>query len=324
MSCQPNAAAFPLSLNLWELKHLEYALCGYPIKSLRYFVDQKKENIKALAIITNQHGKRKERIVYNPSEGFKTLLKIINKKILQKAILPNGILGGVIGKAIDDMAICHCGHEALFAMDFKNFFPNIKSGMVFKFFQRAKCSSEIAGILTDLITLDKALPLGFPTSPMMANLIAFDLDIEHLKIAKKHKLMRTRWIDDIVVSGRSNAVQKSIPFLVGSVKPFGFTVNNKKTRFKARSEKPVVVGLEVSRSSPHVPLVQIHEIERLLEMCESESPAVVQATYDPKGEGRIKDLPSSLGGRIRFVAKYDPEIALSFSNRMKALHWALD
>jgi hypothetical protein len=311
--------SFPLVLNLWEINHLECALGGYRYEALQYFVDKKELNVKELTKVQNRNGKIKTRIVYDSADGYKKLLKTINKKILQRASLPKGVLGGAIGKTIDDMAEIHCGKEALFAMDFKNFFPNIKSGMVFKFFKRTKCSNDIAGLLTDLVTLNGALPQGFPTSPMMANLIAYDLDVEHLKLATKHKLVRTRWIDDIVFSGRTASIEQASHSIVGSAKPFGFIVNNKKTRFEVRKERPVVVGLDVSRKSLHVPLIQIHEIERLLTKCETEGAAIVQSTYDPKGEGKIKDLQSSMNGRIRFVEKYDPKLAEGLLIRMQQI-----
>jgi RNA-directed DNA polymerase len=312
---------FPLILNLWNKKHLEYALGGYSFKSLQYFAANKKTNVRELNKTQYRNGKTKPRTVYDSTEGYKNLLKTINKKLLQKAVLPKGVFGGAIGKTIDDMAGIHCGKEAILAIDFKDFFPNIKSGMVFTFFQKAKCSNEIAGILTDLVTLNCSLPQGFPTSPMLANLIAFNLDLKHLELEKKYNLNRTRWIDDIIFSGRAASIKSAITQIIGAAKPCGFIVNNKKTRFNVRKEKPVVVGLDVSRKSLHVPLVQIHEIERLLYKCETEGIAVVQSTYDPKCEGTIKDLHASITGRIRFVEKYDPLLAQSLSQRAAVLQW---
>lgn len=312
---------FPLMLNLWKTAHLEYALGGYRYESLRYFVAEKESNVRGYTIVQNRNGKIKERVVYDSTDGYKSLLRTINKKILQKANLPPGVFGGAIGRTIDDMTDIHCGKEALFVMDFRDFFPNIKSGMVFKFFKRAKCSNEIAGVLTDLITLNNVLPQGFPTSPMMANLVAFDLDLEHLRLANTHNLKRTRWIDDIVFSGRTTSIKSAAVHLVGSAKRFGFIVNNRKTRFEARKENPVVVGLDVSRKAPHVPSVQIYEVERLIEKCEEEGAAIVQSTYDPRGEGKIKDLRSSLIGRTKFIERYDVEIALGLRDRIELICW---
>lgn len=312
---------YPLELNLWKIEHLEYALSGYRLDSLKYFINNKNKNVKKLTKAQNRNGEIKTRIVYNASDGYKKLLKIINKRLLQNAKLPPGVVGGTIGKTIDDMAKVHCGKEALFVMDFKDFFPNIKSGMVFSFFKRAKCSNEIAGILTDLVTLNKSLPQGFPTSPMVANILAYDLDLEHMKLAKMYNLLRTRWIDDIVFSGRTVSIKEAAPYLVGFVKPSGFVIKNKKIHFAARKEKTVIVGLEVNRKALHVPLVHIHEVNRLLTKCKEEGVDSVQSTYDPEGEGKIKDLKSSLEGRIRFIGKYDSEIATSLLSQLNALEW---
>jgi hypothetical protein len=298
------AGGFPLLLNLWKNKHLEYALGGYPVDALQHFIQRQNENIREFTIEQNRNGKVKKRTVYDTADVYKNLLKTINRKILCRATFPFGILGGIPGKAIDEMAGCHCGREAIFSIDFKKFFPSITSGMVFRFFQQAKCSNEIAGIITNLITFQKALPQGFPTNTMMANLIAYDLDVKHLEIAKRFNLIRTRWVDDIVFSGRGRDIEKAIPAIIGAVKGTGFTINNRKTRFLPRRENPVVVGLDVGRTSPHVPLVQINEVDRLISLCESDGAETVQLTYDPKGTGKIKNLKASLDGLTNFIEKY--------------------
>jgi hypothetical protein len=315
------AGGFPLLLNLWKNQHLEYALDGYRIDALQHFIQKKNDNIKQFTIEQVRKGNVKKRIVHDTADGYKKLLKTINRRILSRATFPSGILGGIPGKAIDEMARCHCGREAIFSIDFKNFFPSITSGMVFKFFQQAKCSNEIAEILTDLVTFDNALPQGFPTSTMMANLVAYNLDKKHLEIAKRFNLVRTRWVDDIVFSGRGSEIKKVVPSIIGAVKASGFTINNSKTQFSPRSENPVVVGLDVGRSSPHVPWIQIHEVDRLIGLCESDGVETVQLTYDPKGTGRIKNLKASLTGLTKFIEKYDPGIAQSFRNRIASLTW---
>lgn len=313
----------PLILNVWEVKHLQYLL-GYSKDKLREIIGKRKDNVKKIPLPQIRNGKTKTRIVYDTSEDYKKLLRIINKKILQTATLPKGVLGGVVGKTIDDMAKVHCKKEALFVMDFKDFFPNIKAGMVFGFFKRAKCSNEIAEILTDLVTFDGFLPQGFPTSTMMANLIAYDLDIKHLKIATKYKLVRTRWVDDIVFSGRKAAIIDAIPEIIDVVKPCGFTINNKKTKFiprdaKKEEEKPIVTGLRVDRNSPHIPPIKIHAIEHLLDVCETESPAIAQQIYKDDSGKKTKNFQASLRGQIDFVSRHDVKKGLELMKRMDAI-----
>jgi hypothetical protein len=50
--------------------------------------------------------------------------------------------------------------------------------------------------------------------------------------------------------------------------------------------------------------------------CETEGAAVVQSIYDPKGEGNVKNLYLSLKGRIKFVERYDAEIAKNMYQRL--------
>jgi len=312
--------SFPLKLNLWKVEHLALRL-GYKENVLRYFISKRSENVNEIKLNQVRNGKQKIRTVYGTSDGYKKLLRKINKNILQTANFPDGILGGIIGKAIDDMANKHCGREALFSIDFKEFFPNIKSEMVRKFFRRAKCSKEVADILTDLVTFNEFLPQGFPTSTMMANLIAYDLDIKHLSIAKKYNLVRTRWIDDVVFSGRTAAIKEAIPIIIGTVSPLGFKINNKKTRFEPRGAKPIVTGLEVNHKSPRVPLVRIHAIERLLGICEKENPLIAQSIYESDSGRKVKDFRASLNGQITFVEKHDSKKGLVLRERMGAICW---
>lgn len=65
---------------------------GYPTDTLKYFITHKLNKIQKLSILRVKNGKHKERMVYNTSEDYKKLLRIINKKLLQKTNLPSGEL----------------------------------------------------------------------------------------------------------------------------------------------------------------------------------------------------------------------------------------
>jgi hypothetical protein len=295
---------FPLKLNLNSHNHLALRL-GYPIDTIEYFKKNKNSNVKELILNQIKNGKLKERVVYNPSPQYKKLLRAINSKLLRRYVLPEGVLGGVIGKCIDDLVKVHCNQEAVLSMDLKNFFPSIKSGRVVKFFRSAGCSPDISGILTDLVTLKDSLPQGFPTSPMLANLIAYGLDIQHIMQGRKYNLRRTRWIDDIVFSGRSKDLAINAKLLLGAIKPHGFQLNNKKTEYKVRSNNPIVVGLDVSCKIPHVPIVAIAKVREILYDCKYSGVKSVQVAYESDSFGRKKDLKSSLKGRIQYIARYN-------------------
>lgn len=295
---------FPLLLNLKSQKDLERAL-GYSLKSLEHFYNNKNSNVKELTLKQIKNGKLKERVVYNPSPQYKKILRSINTKLLRKSVLPEGVLGGVIGKSIDDMVNVHCKQEAVLSMDMKNFFPSIESSRIIKLFRCADCSPEISGILTDLVTLNGSLPQGFPTSPMLANLIAFGLDDQHIGQARKYNLRRTRWIDDIVFSGRSTDLADNVRSLLGAIKPHGFQLNYKKTAYHVRLNNPIIVGLDVSCKNPHIPPFVIDKIREILYECKNSGIEVVQLAYESDSFDRKKDLNSSLNGKIRYIERYN-------------------
>jgi RNA-directed DNA polymerase len=308
MSIRKQHPNFPLKLNLESIKDLEQTL-GYPIVSIKYFCKNKTSNVKELTLMQYKNGKLKEpRIVYNPTRQYKKLLRVINSKLLAKADLPDGVLGGVIGKCIDDMVYRHCNQEAVLSMDMKKFFPNINSDRVMGFLRAAGCSPQIAGILTDSVTLDSSLPQGFPTSPMLANLIAFGLDDQHLSQARKNNLHRTRWIDDIVFSGRSKDLKACVKSLLGAIKFHGFQLSNKKTEYQVRAHNPIIAGLNVAGKTPQLPIIVFDRIRDILHECKHSGVDVVQLKYESDSFGRMKDLKSSLKGRILYVSRYN-EIA---------------
>ena len=93
------------------------------------------------------------------------------------------------------------------------------------------CSPEIAKFLTELMTYNNSLPQGFSTSPMLANIVCYKLDMEQLTICDSYCINRTRWIDDIVFSGRRKDLEKAAPKLITAVAKNGFVINKRKSSF---------------------------------------------------------------------------------------------
>jgi len=291
-------------LNIRTLEHLRLRI-NFPLQKLEYFAKEKEKYVKQLPLVQFKNGKRKERTVYNPSPTYKKLLRNINRNLLATAPLPIGVLGGVVGKSIDDMAKIHCGKECTFSIDMKDFFPSIKSGRIFNLFISAGCTHKISEVLTNLVTLNGSLPQGYPTSPMLANLVAVELDSQHLQISEQFNLSRTRWIDDIVFSGRTKDIKSAIKSIIGAVKNNGFKTSHKKTDFSHRSENPIVLGLIVSKDKPQIPIAVISKVKDILLECKENGIEAVQANYDLDPFGRRKNLSHSLRGRIRRIEQYN-------------------
>lgn len=311
---------FPIQLEIRSEKHLAFLLHS-SIKEITKYTSQKEKYIRPLKIITKKNDTSKTRIVIDTISRYKQILRNLNKFFQLKASLPSGVLGGVVGKSIDEMAIVHCGQEAVLTIDLKDFFPTIKAGKVFNFFIKAGCTSNIAALLTDLVTHEQALPQGFPTSPMLANLILFELDKEHLNICHKNSIKRTRWIDDIVFSGRSQSLKKSRYPLCKAVEWHGFVLNDDKTKICYRKNDPIAVGLELSGSVPRIPQVVVDKIINLLNECKSYGFQIVQSKYEVNRLGKPKNLKASLAGKIKRLEKYGHSAADEMWEIFNSIDW---
>src|SRR6185295_2476433 len=93
------------------------------------------------------------------------------------------------------------------------------------------------------------LPQGAPTSPAIANLCAFGLDVRLAAAARAVGAAYSRYADDLVFSGDADFARRARGFeaFVASVaQDEGFAVNFRKTRIMRQSERQRVAGLVVN------------------------------------------------------------------------------
>lgn len=264
-------------------------------------------------------GSKKKRELHNPNGIYKSTLRRINKNLFKDAKFPPGVCGSIPNKTLLDMVEIHCGKEAVFKVDVKDFFPNIKIEKVELLFEKLGCSNEIAILLSSFVTYDGSLPLGFPTSPMVANLIAYELDMRHLELAKQHNLERTRWVDDIVFSGRIKDIQKAIPQIISIIKKSNFIVNHKKTELLLRKSGPTITGLVINKHKPFVPDIVISKIEEILSFTKEHGVENLLQVYN--AEFNNKNPKASINGKITWLSKYNPGDALKLKKLFKEIVW---
>jgi len=298
----------PQIFKLFRIEHLSLRI-GISQEKIEQIYDNRKSNVNEFILKQKKtDGSIKERPICSPNNEYKSLLKKINRTLLQYKSVPLGICGGVLKKSLSDMVTCHCNKESIYKIDLQDFYPNITKDRIYKFLLHCKCSTDVALLLTDLITYRNCLPQGFPTSTMMANLITYKLDEDQLNICKKYNLLRTRWIDDIIFSGRIKDLEKAIPSINKAVEKNNFILSESKTSFVFRRNNPNVVGLEVSKKIPLVPKSYINTIIEILSFVDK---------YDEKKAAEIyyevlkgKNIRKSLQGKIDFIRNYNESDAM--------------
>lgn len=281
---------------VFTLRHFSQ-IVGVDYSFLRSSVERRREaaNYRMFAIQKRSGGRRHIHAV--TGELFKAQ-QFINSEILQKlkphpasfAFHPDG--------GIRSCASEHCGARWLFQFDLKNFFYSINEADVYDIFvgigYRPLLAFELARICTTLrlpkylkhyikqneklnnykFYVDPSrrmgvLPQGAPTSPMLSNLAARNLDEDLSVFSTQHGFVYTRYADDITLSAGKNlpeglsigGVHRAV---IDIIKTNGFQENVSKTRVAGPGSKKLVLGLLVDGELPRLSKETFKRIDRHL------------------------------------------------------------
>ena len=162
---------------------------------------------------------------YRLIEAPKPLLKAAQDKILREILdaVPAhpAAHGFVRGRSIRTNAMPHVGRRVVLKLDLENFFATVSFRRVVAIFRSLGYSREVAiwlgNLTTSALPLQLALPdgaspriipyrgrhlpQGAPTSPALANLSAFALDLRLAGLARVFHAGYTRYADDLTFSG---------------------------------------------------------------------------------------------------------------------------
>jgi retron-type reverse transcriptase len=90
------------------------------------------------------------------------------------------------------------------------------------------------------------LPQGAPTSPALANLAAFRLDLRLAGLARRLDATYTRYADDLTFSGDRHIAPILTRAMAEIVRDDGFPLHPAKTRQATKSQPQTVTGLTVN------------------------------------------------------------------------------
>jgi hypothetical protein len=155
------------------------------------------------------------------------------------------------------------------------------------------------------------LPQGAPTSPALANLGAFSLDVRLAGLARSAEAEYTRYADDLVFSG-GRAFERSVHRFsvhVGAIAlEEGFAVNFRKTRVMCQGVRQRVAGVVVNER-PNLARPDYDALKATLHNCVRHGP-------DCQNRDARGDFRAHLAGRIAHVAALNPARA----ERLRALY----
>lgn len=283
---------------IFTLKHLA-KIVGVDYQLLRATVERRREsaNYHMFAIKKRSGGRR---FIHAVSDQLFTVQQFINTELLQKLRPHSASYAFHAEGGIRKCAAVHCGARWLFQYDLMNFFHDISEADAYSVFQGAGYRPLLAFELARICTTTRlpehlkyllrphrqtsrkmyafyhdrsgavgVLPQGAPTSPMLSNLAAFDLDEKLSAFADEHGFAYTRYADDLTLSSSGDlphniSVGQTHRSVIGIIRKQGFRENSKKTRIAGPGSKKVVLGLLIDGAIPRISKETYKRIDRHL------------------------------------------------------------
>jgi hypothetical protein len=275
----------------------------------------------------------------------KPRLMAIQRRILHEildVVPPHACAYGfVLGRSCLGAAGIHTGESIVLAADLKNFFLNTRLSRVHATFRSLGYPAAVARLLTGLCSsatpksvfarLPAAnrhdwstqrtyqaphLPEGAPTSPALANLAAWHLDVRLLGLARSFGANYTRYADDLAFSGDATFAGRTKSFLAavdGIVRDEGFVLNPAKTRVMRRGARQKVTGMVVN-DHVNVPRAAFDALKATLHNCIKNGPAA-------ENRAGLRDFRAHLDGRIGWVENVNPMRAEKLRRMFDAIAW---
>jgi RNA-directed DNA polymerase len=283
---------------------------------------------------------------YRLLEAPKPRLKALQRRILREvlAVVPphDAAHGFREGRSVSTHAGAHAGRAVVVKLDLEDFFLGIGAAHVRAVFRALGYPEEVAHLLTSLCTTvapvstlaraplppvpshadvaarhqaelrarTRHLPQGAPTSPALANLCAFGLDVRLSAAARSFDAVYTRYADDLVFSGDATFARRAVWFTAlagGITADEGFRVNHRKTRRTGQGGQQRVCGLVVNDRA-RVPRAEYDRLRAILTNCARTGLAAQNRDGHP-------DFRRHLEGRVAWVSSGDPHRA----ERLRAL-----
>ncbi|MGR3909575.1 reverse transcriptase family protein [Burkholderia sp. SR8] len=222
------------------------------------------------------------------------------------------------GRGIVSFAAPHADRDVVIRFDLADFFVSVRAAQVRALFATLGYPAEVARTLTALCTnrvpsarllapdlrdrfdwtsrqryRNRHLPQGAPTSPALANLCAFRLDMRLAALARSLGATYTRYADDLAFSGGgllARAAERLQLRVAAIALEEGFALQPRKTRVMRRGTRQQLAGVVVNRH-PNLARDEFDVLKAILTNCIRHGPASQNRAAHP-------DFRAHLAGRV--------------------------
>lgn len=265
------------------------------------------------------------RLIEIPKPDLKQAQRRLLKRIIERVEPHEAATGFRRGYSIVHHASLHSGQERVLKCDLQDFFVSIRASRVHAIFRHLGYNETVSRALTAIVTSRASsrktaegrqfgvdlpatrryqsdhLPQGAPTSPALANLAAFRLDLRLATLADDAGLRYSRYADDLAFSGAADSgisTQRFYLRLCAIALEEGFNINTRKTRLMTQSQRQYVTGLVVNEQAN----VVREEFDKLKAILTN----AIRHGLDSQNREGLDNFRFHLLGKIAFIAQVNP------------------
>lgn len=277
-----------------------------------------------------------QRLIESPKPLLKSVQKRILEQILNRVPVHANCHGFAQGRSILTNAAPHCGQRVILKFDLENFYPSVSFNRIVAIFRSLGYNREIAICLSRLCTtalpssvpypregirgvlpyLRFHLPQGAPTSPALANLSAFSLDVRLSGLASTFGANYTRYADDLTFSGPETlfrGLKTLIPLVEQVIRDERFIVHKSKRKVIRNNQQQKVTGVVVNEH-PNFSREEFDRLKAILFNC---------IRFGPGSQNRegVTNFREHLRGRIAFATQLNPQRGNKLLALWERIHW---
>ncbi|MBS1302154.1 reverse transcriptase domain-containing protein [Loktanella sp. SALINAS62] len=256
----------------------------------------------------------KNRLISAPDDRLKMLQKKIACSLSNLYKPRNPVHGFVPDRSVRTNAESHLRRRFILNVDLKNFFPTITEARVQGLLESLGIDTDVAAIVARICSNNGCLPQGAPSSPAISNMICLRLDKTLINFSKEHRLLYTRYADDITLSsfqpltalfegdrpdpGRL-ALEKLSDDLRMIFKKNGFELNPEKVHYADKNSRRMVTGIKINEGL-NVDRRYVRNVRSVLFRVETTGLAAAQAELKTRF-GKSCKIQAHLQGKISWV-----------------------
>ena len=240
---------------------------------------------KSLAYRTFRIPRRngRERRIEAPKPTLKYIQRLIHES-LTRVYGPHPAVHGFLPRhSIVTNAQNHVGSRYVLNIDLADFFPSITRKRIYgrlvvpPYSFDGRVANLIAALSTNAYS---RLPQGSPSSPVLANIVAAELDADLTKLCRSFGCWYTRYADDITISVPRGALSPQLARypnargtgqvvigdrLVDVIEDHGFRINDRKSRLQSYWTRQLCTGLVVNGDRISPPRSYIRRLRSLID-----------------------------------------------------------